>query len=73
MKWSKDPIQNSDVFSFFDSIVKGGGIQYETAGALGKGERIFITAKLPNYVELYNNDNVIWKTENNHQKQKYAN
>jgi phage/plasmid-like protein (TIGR03299 family) len=49
-------VQNVDAFSFFDSIVGGEGIQYETAGALGFGERIFITAKLPSYIKVGNND-----------------
>ena len=30
-------VQNVDAFSFFDAIVEGDGIQYETAGALGSG------------------------------------
>ncbi|SEW16653.1 DUF932 domain-containing protein [Chitinophaga arvensicola] len=49
-------LQNVDAFGFFDAITEGEGILYETAGALGKGERIFITAKLPDYIKVAQDD-----------------
>ena len=50
-------VQNRTAFTFFDSLVNNGsGILYETAGALGNGERIFITAKLPDLIKVGRND-----------------
>lgn len=40
-------VQNKDAFGFFDAIIDSGEAIFETAGVLGKGERIFVTAKLP--------------------------
>lgn len=40
-------VQNLDAFTFFDSIVDEGEAIFETAGVLGRGEKIFVTAKLP--------------------------
>lgn len=55
-------VQNRDAFAFFDAIVGDeNGILYETAGALGNGKRIFITAKLPDYIRVGNGDDVTEK------------
>lgn len=51
-------VQNSQAFTFFDSIVQDGKIKYETAGALGKGERIFITAKMPDVMKIGRKDEI---------------
>lgn len=45
-------VQNVDSFKFFDAIVGSDEAIFETAGALGKGEKIFITAKLPAHIQV---------------------
>ena len=49
-------VQNQDAFLFFDSITEAGAAMYETAGALGNGERIFISAKMPDFINIAGTD-----------------
>ncbi len=56
-------VQNEDAFKFIDMLVTGKMTDQEhtpvieTAGVLGEGERVFVTAKFPNDIILENNSN----------------
>lgn len=52
-----EPLQNEDAFGFFDPIVDGKIATFETAGALGDGERIWVMAKMPDEIEVVRGDN----------------
>lgn len=46
-------VQNQQAFDFFDDIVGDGYAQYETAGALGNGQVVFITAKVTEKMTIH--------------------
>lgn len=51
------PVQNIEAFSFFDDCIGKDRAIWQTAGFFGNGERIFVSAKLPNDI-LVNGDPV---------------
>jgi len=50
-------VQPQQCFDFMNSVSETGALQYETVGALGKGEKIWLMAKTPNnIVEIIKGD-----------------
>ena len=49
-------IQNEEAFAVLDAIVDEGGAHFETAGALGNGERVFMSMKMPDGITVAGED-----------------
>ncbi|MHB1050653.1 MAG: DUF932 domain-containing protein [Bacteroidota bacterium] len=47
-----EPVQNKDAFNFFDPLVDRDEAIYHTAGVLGRGEKIWLLAKLPDFIKV---------------------
>ena len=62
LRWRKteteryEPLQNEEVFSFFDSTIDQKTATFETAGVLGVGERVWALAKMPGVIQVIRGD-----------------
>jgi phage/plasmid-like protein (TIGR03299 family) len=50
------PLQNVEAFEFFNPIVGDKKAYFETAGALGEGERIWVMARMPETMQIVPGD-----------------
>ena len=55
------PVQNRQAFGFLDAIAAEGSIRYHTAGALRKGERIWLLGKLSGQIRVKGSDDLTEK------------
>lgn len=53
------PIQDSDAFEFLNHLADESGAVFETAGALGHGERVFMSMKFPESMKLANGQDLV--------------
>jgi phage/plasmid-like protein (TIGR03299 family) len=51
-----ESLQNQDAFAFFDPIVDRKTAFFETAGAAGEGERVWVMAKMPDAIQVVRGD-----------------
>ena len=52
-------MQNRQAFAFFDPIVEAGAAEYEAAGELAGGQKVWILARLPRPIQVTGDDSVL--------------
>lgn len=52
------PFQNAEAFRFFDPVITAGKATYETAGALGDGERVWVLVRMAGEMRVAGTDEV---------------
>lgn len=55
------PVQNVEAFDFLDSLIGTKELTYETAGALGRGERVWMLARVPGDLRVNGTIDVVHK------------
>jgi phage/plasmid-like protein (TIGR03299 family) len=55
------PVQNHQAFGFLDAVVADGALRYHSAGALKKGERIWLLGKLTGQIRVKGSDDLTEK------------
>ncbi len=50
------PVQNADAFSFFDTVIDSGDVEYDTVGSLRHGRTVWLTAKVPEDILINGDD-----------------
>lgn len=51
-----EPLQNEEAFAFFDPVIQTDHATYETAGALGQGERVWVLTKMSGQLAIAGDD-----------------
>lgn len=52
------PLQNTEAFSFFEPFISNGWAEFHTAGALGRGNRVWVLVKLTGQIVVNRDDAV---------------